>query len=475
MLNVDLKIPLCVDLDCTLVKTDTFYESVVGAVKSNPALIFVLPFYLAGGITGIKNKIFDKYPPDPEYLPYNETVINLIEKEREAGRKIFLVTASLQKTADSVAAHVGNFDGAFGSCGNYNLKGKNKAGFLEKKFGNNGFIYVGDSKADLWVWEKSAGAVCVNTSRKTDRKTSSKILLKFGESHRAIPQIIKQIRIYQWVKNLLIFIPLLLAHNLEPVTYAKAFLAFLSFSFAASAVYVLNDMSDLKSDRAHKRKRNRPFASGRLHLKYGFMIFPAFLLISLGAAFSFIGADFGFILAGYLVITTLYSFYLKKFYLVDIITLAGLYTIRILAGGEAAEVYVSNWLMGFSLFLFLSLATMKRYTELIALENENREKADGRGYRTGDKLLLLAFGPAAGLLSILVFNLYINSPEVIRLYEKPLLLYMVSPLLILWILRLWLKSHRGEMHDDPIVFTMKDKISYIIFTLVALLSIGATL
>jgi 4-hydroxybenzoate polyprenyltransferase len=283
-------------------------------------------------------------------------------------------------------------------------------------------------------------------------------------------------RIYQWVKNVLLFLPLVLAHkanNLDAIW--TVLLAFFAFGLSASFVYVTNDLFDLDSDRTHPNKRRRPLASGALSIKQAFVLMPILPILSFCISLYFLPIEFTLALISYMIITFAYSLALKRIYILDVIVLSCLYTLRIIAGSLASDVPVSPWMLEFSVFLFTSLAFVKRYTELLIMKEKNHTKTKGRGYNVGDIDMIRSIGPISGYLSILVFTLYLNSPEVARLYHNPTMMWPVSVCFIFWITRIWFLAHRGEMTDDPIVFTVKDPISYIVGIIAIALVIGATL
>lgn len=474
----ELNIALAVDLDGTLIAGDTLFESCLIAVKKHPWLLLLMPFWILKGKLFFKENVHRFAEPDYETLMYHDEVIEFIEQEKSKGRQIILATASSQVIADKIAEDLGIFDIVLGSGDGTNLRSSFKATELVKRFGTKGFDYMGDSSADINVFKSARYAYLVEPKSSVRKKTEEIGNLKqvFGEKQSKIKLIIKEIRVYQWVKNLLVFLPMLLAHILPEGNYlASTLIAFLSFSFTASSVYVLNDMLDLSADRKHSRKRNRPFASGKLSLKYGFVLFPLLLIGGFLPAILFLPLSFLILLTSYLIITTLYSFILKRIYIIDILVLAGLYTLRLIGGALAVDVEASPWLLAFSMFIFLSLACVKRFTELNDLLSKNKEKTSGRGYFTNDISLIQNIGTSSGLLSILVFVLYVNSKEVLSLYSNPYLLYLVGLLLLYWILRIWFKAGRGEMHDDPIVFTGRDSASLVTFFIIFLLVLGATL
>lgn len=471
-------LPLCIDLDGTLISSDSLLESVLNLVKQKPWFLLILPFWILRGRNFFKNKTSSYVLPNVGEFPYRKEVLNFIKEEKAKGRKIVLATATVQPIADAVQAHLGLFDEVLGSSENQNLRSSNKASILVAKFGEKGFDYAGDTPPDLNVWRKAAGAILVNTSIQLTLKAekNGNVIKTFRTEKSGLKLFIKEIRIYQWLKNILIFLPLFMAHRfLEPQLFFQVLTAFISFSLSASSVYILNDLLDLEADRLHPRKKNRPLASGELPLISGFIGFPLLLLLGIGSSFLFLPLEFSLTLITYIILTTAYSFIIKRIYILDIFLLSVLYTIRLLAGAVAVNVPVSKWLLAFSVFLFFSLAIVKRYTELKVMLEENKTKTSGRGYFVDDIGLLLNIGPASGYMSVLVFALYIYSNEVIHLYRHPAMLWPVAMCLMFWITRIWFLAHRGKMTDDPIVFTSKDYVSYIIGLIIALLVVGAAL
>ena len=290
-----------------------------------------------------------------------------------------------------------------------------------------------------------------------------------GAGGLSVTALVRVLRPHQWVKNLLVYVPVVLDHKLfHAETMTKATLAFVAFSCAASGAYVLNDIVDLEADRRHPTKRERPFASGALRPEVGFGLVPLLLVVAFGLSWSSLPRSFVALLALYVVLTTTYSLYLKRIAVLDVLLLAGLYTLRVLAGIAAARVRFSTWLLAFAMFLFLSLAFLKRYTEVSAMEGSATEPVRRRGYQRGDREWLGSMGGACGYLSVLVLALYINSEQVVALYRLPVALWLACPLLLYWVGRMWLLAHRGKIHDDPIVATVRDPTSYLIGLLLAL-------
>jgi 4-hydroxybenzoate polyprenyltransferase/phosphoserine phosphatase len=456
--------PLCVDLDGTLIRTDALWESVMLLGKRQPHALALLPLWLAGGKAQLKRRIADRVLPDARTLPYRAEVLARIESVKAAGRPVHLVTASDQRIADAVQAHLGVFDEAIGSDGVRNLKGDGKRAYLVERFGERGFDYAGDSSADLEVWRSAAVAVTVGASSDTvaaARKLTEVEELPIDRPNK-LRAAVKALRPHQWMKNVLLFVPAVLAHRIrEPVTLQHLILAFFAFSFCASSVYVLNDLLDLEQDRVHRSKHRRPLAAGAISIPLGIALTLLSLAVGLGLGVVALPRLFLFALLGYLLLTTAYSLYLKRMLLMDVLTLAGLFTYRVVAGGVAVEVPVSFWLGAFSMFFFTGLAFVKRFSELVQLERAGRETTPGRGYQVVDLHVIRSIGPASGVMAVLVFALYINSDEVRYLYRRPDFLWLICPVLMFWISRVWFLAGRGELDDDPVVFAIRDKLSYL--------------
>lgn len=457
----DPGVPLCVDLDGTLIHTDLLLETLLLLLKGNPFYLFVFPLWLIKGKAAFKAEIAKRVVLNPATLPYNREFVAWLQSQRNAGRQLWLCTAANYRLAEAVAGHLSIFSGVFASSDSHNLSGRSKAKQLVAKFRERAFDYCGNNRVDLAIWRVSRGAVIVNAGERLrrDAEAVSDIIGVFPKTAGFWRPMLKALRPHQWAKNLLVFVPLASAHKLgDTVALEQSLLAFLAFGFCASSVYVLNDMLDLEADRQHPRKRKRPFASGSLSLLAGFAMIPLLVLATVIAAVSLPGL-FWSVLAVYYASTVAYSFGLKRVVLVDIIALAGFYTLRIVGGAMAAGVALSFWLFLFSVFLFLSLALVKRYTELDAMRRDGKLNAAGRGYSIEDLSILHSLGTASGYQCVLVLALYINSPAVESLYRHPRVIWFLCVLLLYWISRVWLKAHRGKMHDDPIIFALKDRVS----------------
>lgn len=468
-----LRSPLCVDLDDTLVRSNVLLESLLLLVKRNPFYLFLALLWLSRcGKAGLKALVAARVTLDPATLPYDKEVLAWLKSERAQGRELWLCTGANEKSALTVARYLGLFDGVIASDGANNLAGQNKADKLIERFGRGGFDYCGHAWRDLPVWRCARGAIVVNAAPRLERQLGIgapiTVVRTFPPSVKRLRALVRALRPHQWAKNVLVLVPLFAAHRVGDLSaLADAALGFVAFCLGASSVYMLNDMLDLEADRAHVRKSKRPFAAGDLPLAAGFVLVLALLggavLIS-----AVLPEKFQLWLAAYYALTAAYSFVLKRLLLVDAVALAGLYTLRIVAGAGAITVALSFWLLLFSVFLFLSLAFVKRYAELDALRRQQRLQAIGRGYHVEDLAVLQSFGSAAGYLSVLVLALYINSPDIQSLYHRPKAIWMLCVLLLYWISRVWMTTHRGRMHDDPVVYALKDRVSLAIGLLAAI-------
>ena len=455
--------PLCVDLDGTLIRTDLLFESLCLLLKRNLLYVFLVPFWLMQGRVHLKRQMAQRISLAAETLPYNAELVAWLQEEKARGRRLILATASDELLVRGVAEHLGIFDEVLASDGRTNLLGETKARLLVERFGEGGFDYVGDSGSDLAVWRHCAEAAVVSGSSSVLKrlqafKPEARV---FALKRPGLKVLLKALRVHQWVKNLLLFLPLVMAHHWGDLgRVLHVLVAFVSFCLCASSVYVLNDLLDLESDRRHRTKCNRPFASGKLPVVSGLLIWPAFLIVALELS-GYVSQNFFLVLLSYWTLTLLYTFYFKRMMLLDVIVLASLYTIRIVSGGYAADVPVSEWLLAFSLFMFFSLACVKRYSELFNLSRLGIESSSGRGYRASDFPQIAQFGVVSAYLSVLVLALYLNSTEVRSLYAHPGLIWLVCPVVLYWVSRIWLIAHRGELDEDPIVYALGDRTSYL--------------
>ncbi len=466
--------PLCVDLDGTILSSDSLFESFCQLTRAAPWLIFVAPFWLLGGRVNLKWQIAKRITINPQHWPLNAGVEAFVRQEKARGRIILLVTAADQAIAKAFQARLGQFDEVLASDRSNNLAGKAKAEALVKRFGAKGFDYIGDSTADFPVWKAARLAHVVGGSGLVA------LVGKMAEVGRVFDaprpgwrDWLKALRVHQWSKNLLLLVPLMGAHECaDPRKLSRVLLGMLAFSLCASSVYMVNDLLDLEPDRQHHSKRYRPFAAGKLPLAAGFGVFPLLFLVSLLLALA-VGWKFAMVFGIYYRSRGLFWLYLKQGVLIEVMPLACLYGIGFFAGGVAAVVAVSDWLLMLSLYLFLRLAFVKRYTELRPLQDTADTRAKGRAYRAEDMELVSSMGLGSGYLSVLVLAMYITHPSVTVLYHHPQVLWVACVVLFYWISRVWLLAHRGAMHDDPIVFALRDRQSWLVVAIVLLLGVIA--
>ncbi|MDF7661772.1 UbiA family prenyltransferase [Erwiniaceae bacterium L1_54_6] len=453
--------PLVVDLDGTLIHSDMLHESALRVFRDSPFETLRIPFLLKKGKACLKQHLASQTEFDPKTLPYNEELLEWLSQQRAEGRYLVLCTASDKSIADRIAEHLNIFDEVIASDGISNIEGKHKAAALVQRFQQHGYDYAGNSTADLAVWSQAHKAIVVNGSddlikKARDISTVDRVFPKREIGFSAWRRVL---RIHQWLKNLLLLVPLFAAHDVSNgEAWLSLMFAFIAFSLCASTVYIANDLLDLDSDRLHPRKRNRPFASGLVPAWMGVLLAPLLLIISLTVAV-LVGKQFLCWLLFYFALTCAYSWVLKRLMLIDCLTLAMLYTLRIVAGAAAVGHELSFWLLAFSVFLFLSLAFVKRYAELEVQLLSGKEKIHGRGYHTPDAPLIQTMGIVAGYASVLVLALYLNSDAVLKLYAAPELIWGAVPVMLFWVSWMWMQAHRGKMHDDPLVFAVKDRAS----------------
>ncbi|HVT97612.1 MAG TPA: UbiA family prenyltransferase [Acidobacteriaceae bacterium] len=455
--------PLCVDLDGTLAKNDTLMDSLLVLVRNRPLDALRVPLWLLRGKAAVKAEIGARVALDVQHLPYNRSVVAYLEVERGEGRRLYLATGADELLAKRVADHLALFDGVLASDGRTNLTAANKLESLRRRFGNDGYDYIGNAGPDLPLLEHAGTAMIANPARGLRSRLQSRgitVRREFEDRRAPMKAILKALRLHQWAKNILIFVPMLLAHVLRAGVFADAAIAFVSFSLCASATYVANDLLDIESDRRHPRKRNRPFAAGDLSVLTGVLISGICLGGGIAIAAAVLPRGFLLWLFLYIVGTLSYSLALKRAMLVDVMVLAGLYTVRLLAGAAATRVEISPWFAAFAIFLFLSLAMVKRFSELENTRARGEAIANGRGYRLGDIEQLRSFGTSNATAAVLVFMIYIGiSRDVNSLYRHPNWLWLIAPLMIYWLSRVWLLASRGELDEDPVIFAVTDRIS----------------
>jgi 4-hydroxybenzoate polyprenyltransferase len=454
------QIPLCVDLDYTLLTTDILAEQIVQFIRKNPLNILKILWFLLFGKHNLKAKLNEEIGISPEALPFRKETLDFLTAEKKKGRKLVLITASLFQIGERVNEYLGIFDEVYGTRNNTNLRGKNKAKFLVETFGEKGFDYLGDSWHDIPIWKKANKSFIVSNLPILIRKVAK--FKNFGGQIRvpkiSLKAIVKQLRAHQWTKNLLVFIPMIMAHSFAQEKLTLALIAFFAFCLIASSVYVLNDIFDLQSDRKHPNKMKRPLASSLITINQSIILVSLPLLLGLFLSFS-ISSQFLLIAILYILINLLYSLYFKGIYLVDIFLLTFFYSIRIYAGGIATQTPVSKWLLAFSVFFFLSLASLKRYAEVVNLNALSTNIRLDRPYTLSNSILTLLIGVASAFASVLVFILYINSDVVVQFYKNPKFLWLLAFALLYWLLFLWNLANKGKMHYDPIIEALTNKIS----------------
>ena len=456
-------LPLCIDLDGTLLRINSLHEAAFTAALADWRVLFLLPVWLAGGRARLKQELAARWRFSAAQLPYSDELLRLLEQERARGRRIVLCTAADRQVAQAVARHLGVFDEVIASEGFNNLRGAHKAEALCQRFGEHGFVYAGNDATDHAVWQRAAAAVVVNAPAAVSRAAARRhrVISVIDDGVPRMRAALRALRPYQWVKNLFTLVPLFTSGDFGNAAAWRHSLAIMAaFCATASAIYVLNDLSDLAADRAHPRKRQRPFASGALPLATGLAMVPVLFLIG---AWLGVASGAWLALALYAALSLAYTVRLKELPLIDVFILAALYTIRLFGGGEASGHPVSMWLLGFSSFLFLSLALVKRVSELYRLLSAAQQRTERRGYTTGDLAMLQMFGSAASFASVVVLSLYVQSDTALHAYARPSMLWGVIPLLLFWQCRLWLSTSRGYMNDDPIVYAARDWVSWLVF------------
>lgn len=465
-------IALAVDLDGTLLRSDILYDSFFDVLSRDVRGALSAVAALRGGKAALKAALADRAEIDPATLPYEPEVLALIEEARKAGRKVALISASDQRLVQAVADHLGLFDEAHGSNGGRNLSGAAKAEFLAERFGEKGFDYIGDGPVDLPVWKRARRVLTAGASGRlraaVDGAHPEARHMAPRDGRASVKALFRAMRPHQWVKNLLVFLPALAGHRLESETLLPALYAFVAFSLIASSVYVLNDLLDLKSDRAHATKSARPFASGAARLSHGVILAPALFVGGFAVAAAMGQADFAVVLGVYWLITVAYSLYLKRQLVIDILTLAALYTLRVMGGSAATELLLSPWLFALSIFLFLSLAAIKRQAELVNSIKQGKTDLSGRAYRAEDLPIVAMFATSAGYMAVMVMALFVSGERVrkihqstVEVYNSPLILWLICPVLLYWISRVVMLTHRGRMNEDPVMFAIRDPISLI--------------
>jgi len=464
------QLPLFVDLDGTLTKTDVSLETVLQLLGNNVFYLALLPFWLARGLVYFKRQVAWRVQPMVSDLPYNEEFLDWLRQQKSSGRKLTLISASHQDYVSAVGEQVGLFDHAVGTQ-DVHLRADEKLKRIRELVPDGEFAYAGNSHSDLVIWSEASQAILVNCTESLRRQVNdgTRKVLHFDTRSNQLFTLLKAIRPHQWTKNLLVFSPLILAHRIDEIPLLiLATLAFVSFSLCASSVYILNDMLDLTSDRCHPVKRSRPFAAGNLPLGVGFLLLPGLLLAAFTMAL-WLPWQFAALLASYWLLSTLYSVLLKQFFLLDVLLLAILYTLRLFAGAAAVSVPTSDWLITFSLTLFLGLAMVKRVTELSNLRGSDSDNAAGRNYHLDHRRPLMVIGALISFSAVIIFAFYSNAPETTRLYTEPAWLWLICPLLLLLLVRIWTHARSGKLHEDPVLFAISDRFSQFVVLLCGVL------
>jgi 4-hydroxybenzoate polyprenyltransferase len=452
------------------------WESLADLFKRSPLSLLLAPFWLLRGRAAFKHELAARFRLDPAALPYNEPFLAYLRTERQAGRRLLLVTAADRALALSVASHLGIFDEVIASDGRINLRSQAKADELVRRFGERGFDYAGDSGADIPVWRHARGALLVEAAPLVAQRAraQSRVVAEFPRPSSHVRALARAMRPHQWAKNLIVFVPLVTSHQiLQRSAAGPGLLAFASFCLCASGIYLINDLHDLGSDRLHATKRIRPIASGALPIAWAFAVGPLLLVLAFIVAAT-AAPLFVAVLAAYVSIAFAYSLGLKRIAMVDVMVLACLYTLRLIAGHVVTGIEFSDWLLAFSMFFFVSLALVKRFRDVQSLEGRSGVYVGGRGYVAADLGVLTPLGASSGYISVLVLALYVNSESVRILYRHPTVLLLICPLLLYWISRLWMVAHRGGMNDDPVVFALKDWSSYVVGVLALVVVWAAT-
>lgn len=453
-------VPLVVDLDGTLLRGDLLVEGAFAHLGRNPAGLPALLAALARGKAALKAHVADATDIDATHLPYDTRVIELIAKARIEGRPVYLASAGNERYIAAVAGHLGHFDGWFASDARENLSSHAKARRLVEAFGEGGFDYIGNDAADLPVWAAARRSIAVHPPASVRRRllTLDPKAVVLDPPAGQLRNWLRLLRVHQWAKNALVFVPLLTAQAFHPLAIIEALAAFLAFSLAASGVYLINDLVDLDADRKHPSKKRRPLAAGTIPVGQAVLAAPILVTVALAIALA-VAPLFAVVLAGYLALTTAYTFYLKRRMMIDVVSLAMLYTGRVIGGAAAISVVVSEWLLAFSMFIFTALALVKRYIELAGRLDANLPDPSNRDYRKADLDIVAALAAAAGFNAVTVFALYVSSPAVHKLYTHPQALWLICPVLMYWIGRMLMLAHRREIDDDPILFAVKDRHS----------------
>lgn len=457
------RVPLVVDLDGTLLRTDSLIESILPLVRMKPWSLLKLPFWWLRGRAYLKHRVAAAVTPDIRSLPYRTELVEFLRDQKRMGRSLILATGADEKLATEINRELGLFDEVMASDGHINLVGRQKRERLIATFGLRGFDYLGNDRRDVEIGCAARRALFASAAPQRLKSTADSAPVEkiFKDPPARWQDYLDALRPTHWVKNALLFVPLAAAHQLFDLgRLERVFLAFIAFDLCASGLYLLNDLLDLPADRRHPHKKERMLASGRIPLTYALLMVPLLLLGAFGLALHLSMAYAG-IIGLYAALMIAYSMKLKDIPLVDVFVLAGGYALRVAAGAVAAEMRISAWLLTLCVFLFFSLALIKRYAELIVLEAQpGAESARARGYLSRDKGMLVAQGIASGYLAVMVLALYTNTEISQRLYARHDVFWGVCLLLLYWVSYLWMAAERGRIVGDPVMFALTDRISY---------------
>jgi 4-hydroxybenzoate polyprenyltransferase len=462
---------LCTELSGILIRADLLWESILSLFKAQPLALCLVPVWFMQGMTRLQEELAKRVNIDAATLPYRGEVISFLIGQREKGRRIALVTSADASLAEKVAEYLGIFDSVYAARNGQNLKGEAKADLLRAEFGEGGYDYIGDSAADLPAWKSSRAALVVgNRGLVREARSVAQVETVFESRPATLRTWFRALRIHHWAKNTLLFLPLLLAHRFDQAAIADTMLGFLLFSFCASSVYIVNDLLDLHSDRAHPWKSKRPFASGEASIPGGLLL-SGLLVISTIALGFLLKPQFGLVLLVYVFMTLWYSVSLKRMVLLDVFVLSGFYVIRLWAGAVAVPVPLSDWFLAFSLFFFLSLATAKRYSELVHAGALAGSGKSGRAYVEADRALLMPLGICSSFAAVIILALYEHSQELLLLYRRPQPLLLICPIILYWLSRVWLQAGRGRLDDDPLTLSIRDPVTYVVAAAILLVMI----
>jgi len=462
--------PLYIDMDGSLLRGDSLHEACIRLLR-HPHKFISIGLALLRGKAAFKQAVMEAADLSASALPYRDDLIDWLRIQKASGRKLILATGADREIAQRVATHLNLFDEVLASDGKTNLTGAHKLSAIQKNSGGQKFSYAGDGSIDVIIWNECATVVLVGSGVRYEKQIKPTVSIEqcFPEDKNNFGKILRLLRPHQWAKNLLVFLPAAAAHQLGNADIIKSELAlFAAFSLCASGVYAANDLLDLASDRQHSHKCNRPLASGEVSIPLGLFLAAILPVIGLAVAWAAIGVSAAAMIGAYWLITTYYSFSGKRVPLLDVFLLAGLYTFRAAAGALPLSSGMSEWMAAFLLFLFFSLACLKRFSELLNLSEVQNTKIAGRGYVYEDHKLMALLGVGSAFAATIVVCLYAASPAVVTLYPRPFYLMTIAPLVLFGLARFWLQAWRGEIHNDPVVHALKDWNSYLLLALCAL-------